>query len=238
MNDWLPTKDRFVLYLDILGFKELLFRSDHNTVLQYMEFMRERFDEIEKHDETAIKALFFSDSIILISKNDSLESAEIILLAAAWLSSSSIIKGIPIKGALGYGTQTADFERSILFGRPLIDAYLLQDELLLCGVILHNSAEKKLTGLKLLNNVNNIDNPFANICWYKTPMKAGKINHYILYWPEWQEQWSTVNKAFSLLYGKIAGNARIYIDNTVEFKDYFIQLVKNNKASKAKQKKV
>jgi hypothetical protein len=40
---------------------------------------------------------------------------------------------------------TLDDENSIFFGQPLIDAYLLQEELYFYGVVMHHTAELKLT---------------------------------------------------------------------------------------------
>lgn len=53
------------------------------------------------------------------------------------------ISKIPFRGSIAYGEMTVDLENSIFFGQPLIDAYLLGEQLQSYGIACHASAEKK-----------------------------------------------------------------------------------------------
>jgi len=214
MGAWKNTSNRFVVFFDIAGFKDMVFSNDHKNVLDTMRYLSDRLGEIGNKEETSpqIKQVLFSDSIMLISEDDSINSAHEISLAANWLTSASLFKGIAIKGVMACGKQTADFKRSIHFGKPLIDACLLGKELMLYSVALHHTAEEKLSEYKLLNTRDS----FIDVLQYKTPMKSGNINHYVLDWTKINERISAVD-AMNKLYNCFSGEARNCIDNTLEF---------------------
>ena len=94
--------------------------------------------------DSVIRTVFFSDSILLISSDDSADSATQLIYHVANMLRNALIAGIPLKGAIAHGEQTADFDKSLHFGQPLIDAHKLQDELYLYGVVLHHSAEQHI----------------------------------------------------------------------------------------------
>jgi hypothetical protein len=217
MGTWITTKNRFVVHFDIMGFKDMVFRNDHKNVLEMMKYLSDRLGEIGKTEGTSpqIKQVLFSDSIVIMSEDDSINSAQEISLAANWLISASLFKGIAVKGVMACGKQTADFRRSIHFGKPLIDAYLLEKELMLYSVVLHHTAEEKMLEYKLLNSRDS----FLDMVKYKAPMKGGNITHYVLDWTKINERIDAAD-ALNKLYNSVSGLARNYIDNTIEFVHY------------------
>jgi hypothetical protein len=228
---WNPTCKRFVAFIDIMGFREMVLRRSHKEVRTLLESFQPTIGEIEEHakkvlsasrqkarktnrEKTVVRVVSFSDSIILVSSDDSEDSAFDIFFEVEWILREAIIKGIPMKGVISYGEQTANFEKSLHFGRPLIDAFELQNELLLYGVILHHTMEKHLIGSDNLEVFKNFD-----IFKYSVPMKSGKIIHYILDWtwkPEHENDMDLID-VVSQLYQNVSGNARLYVDNTLEF---------------------
>ncbi|MDD5093253.1 MAG: hypothetical protein PHV74_02595 [Dehalococcoidia bacterium] len=235
MQTWKPTTKRFVAYFDIMGFKEMVYRNGHNTVLDKMIKLRERVDLIENEArrllnrqedsgprkkarrsmDVPILPVFFSDSILFVSQNDSKACARKILLSASWLLAASLIQGIPMKGSLAYGMQTADFEKSLHFGKPLTDAYLLEQEVGLYGAVLHNSMET------YLKQNNMIDRPIRNhniVVRYNIPLKKGNATHYCVNWLgmfDFLKQ--DPEPVVSALYDTVSGSIRSYVDNTVTF---------------------
>ena len=124
--NWEITNNRFVTFIDIMGFKDLVFRNNHESVLEKMRTLMLAIDPIKnvairklkgegKEDWTKsiIRPIIFSDSIMLISNDDSPESAHDILFSTQWLISGALNVGIPIKGAIAHGQQTADFEKRL-----------------------------------------------------------------------------------------------------------------------------
>lgn len=225
---WDPTCGRFVAFLDIMGFKDRVFRNSHKKVLAEMELFHSDVIKVIEEDaklvskkpkgvwflfgDTRIQPVLFSDSILLISSDGSGESAANMLFTVKELLRRSLEKEIPIKGAIAYGKQTADFDKSLYFGRPLIDAYELQNELQIYGVALHHTTEKRLAIVKTL--IKHEEN--GDICKYQAPLKNGTVNHYMLDWLGDRAK-NTVETLLSKLYLTVSGSPRIYVDNTLCF---------------------
>jgi len=243
------TCDRFVAYFDVMGFKNRIFRDNHDDVLAMMQKLQvsisgikeigeasleykktgksDRFGKIAKDSispeilkmfasSLRILPVFFSDSILLVSEDDSDENIFGIIILSSFLFASSLIDQIPMKGAIAYGRQTADFDNSLYFGRPLVDAYVLQEEMCLYGAALHDTMESYLKTKKGV-----IDTLIKSnlLHWYKTPLKQCKVNHYCL---NWKPILVSLNEGkpeevVSRLYDTVSGSTRCYVDNTLDF---------------------
>lgn len=211
---WLDTSSRFVGFFDIMGFKELMLRVPHESVQMKLMGIHEISQTIHDHDdskELLLKCVKFSDSIVLISNDDSEESAVKIIQASAWLIAGALAKRVPLKGAIAFGLFTADFINSLYFGQPLIDAFLLQNELKLYGAILHHTAEKRLSELNVVQR--------SSLCVpYETPMSIGTVRHVNIDWldPADFNKVDLISLEESL-YHSVSGNPRKYVDNTFAF---------------------
>jgi hypothetical protein len=230
---WLKTCNRFVAFMDIMGFKEMVAREPHQEVLERMKWFRENvIDAIEQEAQrrlvsggrstekslklfggSIVRPVMFSDSILLVSNDDSIESADYLLFCVRRLLRESLKKGIPIKGAIAHGKQTADFEKSLHLGQPLIDAYELQNEMLLYGVILHHSFDRYIDDLDMVDQFEQ----YSNIYKYLTPLKNGTVNHHIVGWLTAQHNNDISLADISRLYNSVSGSSRRYVDNTIDF---------------------
>jgi hypothetical protein len=227
-----------------MGFRDRVFRNSHESVLDTMRsFQRSTIQTMEKDaqarmssrglpkigwtlfGDTIIRPILFSDSVLLVSSDDTIESADHIIFSTKWLIRNCFHQGIPIKGAIAFGEQTADFENSLYFGKPLIDSYDLQNELLMYGVILHHSAERHLYDNKFLSDVENRSEIFR----YKTPMIGGVITHFAVDWFRNVNEEETPEVLLSKLYRTVSGLPRKYVDNTLEF---VLSVSKNENANK------
>lgn len=167
----------------------------------------------------------FSDSIILFSCDDSEESATDIILESAQILSDAITNEIPMKGAIAFGEMTVDTEKSLYFGKPLIDAYELHKELQIYGVVLHHTTQKRFEDINMKEI---LDSLFAGK--YAVPMKSGRIIHHFLDWMLFSE--SPVD-AVNKLYNNVSGTPRLYVDNTIEYINWFEeQTIKRQKQEK------
>jgi len=223
MKEWQATAERYVAFLDIMGFKDRMYRESHNDVLKFMEALSGRIKSIEKlatkrltGQRGVVRPIFFSDSILLVSNDDSTESRVSIIAACIWLTRACLSMGVPIKGAISLGMQTSNFDKSLHFGKALIDAYLLQNEVFFYGIVFHHSAE-----LKLPKAIEQTGGSYWVL--YDTPFKkVGKIKHYVVDWSTVSELEKKVDKPNYLdivnkLYLTVSGEPRKYVDNTVEF---------------------
>jgi len=214
--NWEKTIERFILFIDILGFKDLVNRVSHEAIFNKMQSLVDTINEVSKKYKgnislkTEIKPVIFSDSIILITKEGNIEDIIELINSAIYVFQKSIADVLPIKGALSYGVFTSDFEQSLHFGQPLIDAFQLQEELQLYAIVLDNFVEEFL-------KKNNFDS--KDIIKYYTPTKNGKINYFLinpLAGLEDRTQKDDFTKSIEEFYCKVSGKPRIYIDNTLK----------------------
>lgn len=162
---------------------------------------------------------------MIVSNDDSFASADAILISISQIVEKSFSIGLLCKGVVAHGKFTADFEKSIFFGKPLINAYLLQEDMKLSSIILHHSCESKLSKL-IQNDINLMGN--GRCFEYLTPMKYGLINHEHLNWLEYyifisykeddkEKILNTYINMFKKMYLEVSGYSRIYIDNTLKY---------------------
>jgi len=230
-KDWTITNDRFVVFLDIMGFKDFVARRSHEDVYNMMmnlfdskSYVARKFKNVTEPTfmDKELYTASFSDSIVLFSKDNSAESLDVITSSAAYIMHDALLKDIPIKGAMAYGKISVDKENQIYFGQALIDAYLLQDDVNYYGIVAHNSIDAFLFGL-------DPDMPVVQLFLEtKTPMKSGKIIHKNVDWfhflgdfknSQIAEKRERLNYYMTSLKRLVSGAARRYIDNTLEVFD-------------------
>lgn len=164
----------------------------------------------------------FSDSIIVFSKDDSIQSLEVLLYSLRFIFMNSIWKKIAIKGGIAHGLMTVNKSLNLFVGQPIIDAYLIEEEVNYLGATCHNSIDLYLN--------NNLPTNLINILLfeYKTPLKSGQIVHKNLDWFGYlgNIELDNVNNTgafiqsiiddFEKLYETVSGSPRRYVDNTIE----------------------
>lgn len=226
MSEFEPTCDRFIAYFDLMGFKDFVYRNSHDEVKKTVDFVCNIVKTIDSiglkilngktskapnsFSEVAVRAVVFSDSVIFISNSNTIHDAREIIFVSGYFLCKLFDKSIPVKGALAYGTFTADFEKSSFFGRPLIDAFLLAEETYFYGAVLHHTFE---TYWKKIDKSNS-----TNIGTTKSvPMKGGYITHshidiavYKTLFPDAVSLEVVIEK----FYESVSGSTRLYVDNT------------------------
>jgi len=174
MEEFIPiTCDRFVGLLDVMGFKDRIYKSFHDNVKDVLYSLHEnlydiinvpgKFNNAPSVLFPRIKVVMFSDTILLISMGSTLDDFIQISYLTGWVLKHCLLTHIPIKGAMSFGTFTADFEKSVYVGRPLVDDHLLQEELKYYGVIADCTVEDQMK-----NDMGLFQKYFIK---YKTPFK-------------------------------------------------------------------
>jgi len=235
-DDWNITNKRFVCFFDILGFKDRVMRESHSDIYRDLADIQVNEDVLsEVLDKEAIHNLFgdfgihvvkFSDSIVLFSKNDTIENFIIFLISARFLFCSFLKKNFLIKGGMAYGNISLDREKQLYFGQPIIDAYLLEEEVNYIGVVAHNSIEEFKQSITVENKFYSV--LLKLIFEGKSPLKSGLITHFNLDWfLKFIDKESKKGKQEDIkkeiivclknYYLGVSGSPRRYIDNTIEF---------------------
>ncbi len=213
--DWIEDGEKFICFLDIMGFKNMVYTEKHSVVKSIMMQLAKtrqyildqtlslkRGNFLSEYKGRDIKVVFFSDSIMFFTNENKRIDFQLLCYAVKKLMTDAFIAGIPIKGAISYGFMTADFENSLFFGRPLVDAYNIQDSLHYYGVVLDHNAE---FFLKLNPAELDDQNLFRTL---ETPFKGGKVKHVNLY--------SDIEEGdLEKFYNTVSGLTRQYVDNTI-----------------------
>lgn len=229
-KNWITTAKRFVVFLDIMGFKDFIYRNPHEVVYEKLQLLSQKKEALDKasknigrpYRNSAIYSTSFSDSIIMFSKDDSIECFEIISAAAAFLMQEALTHNIPIKGGIAYGQVTVNKSQQIFFGQPVIDAYEMQEDVCYYGIIAHHTINDYLTSHQSEISLWTLNVLYKEI---PTPLKSGKISHHNINWFEFLNGLSGKNKPKGLLLAeyiktiqnlknKTSGAPRRYIDNT------------------------
>lgn len=220
---WEITTNRFVCYIEIMGFKDRVARTTHDEIYQLMlkiDNARKMNSSIEWNNggfKGLVKTTTFSDSLLIYSQSDNYESLCSLVCTVAAICQDLLMEGIPFRGSIAYGRMTLDNERAIVFGQPLIDAYLLQEEMCFYGIIIHGTAQEKIELLGITPFVEN----------YNCPLKGGNSSHLTVY-PiflgdnKYKEENNKIIIALNKMRYQTSGHIRRYIDMTEEYLNFIL----------------
>jgi len=236
---WNPVCKRFVAFLDIMGFKDFVARNSHEKIAVEMLKVDNHIKEISKSNglisSDSIIVTTFSDSIIIFSKDESIPSYIDFCSVVGKLFCKIIGDSLPVKGGIAYGDITVNQSRQIYFGQPIIDAYLLEEEVNYYGIAVHNSVEEYRR--KFSTDEIPLVTILDKLVEFKTPLKSGNIEHYNLCWFDYalnevykDGREKKIAVAKRILNGivnrykiSVSGNPRRYIDNTKDVIDLYIK---------------
>lgn len=214
-NSWENDAERLILYADIMGFKDRVLSTNHEELKQDLLLFMNCFNKKIKPLLTGdyLRYVQFSDSIIIVANGSDSKMFNIITKAAVCLMHVAMSHCFPIKGVLSKGVFTYDDANDLYFGQPLVDAYVLHDELYYYGIVAHHSDES------VIKKYNYLNLPYSKGL---IPLKRGRTAHYHLSWHLIRENLSTgdiskkVESWLSQIEEHVSGAPRIYIDNTRE----------------------
>jgi hypothetical protein len=198
------TQERFVTFLDIMGFKDRVARNSHQQILEDLQQLSNYVsEEIKESDQFTFT--MFSDSLIIFSNDVSQETFISIIKLSNSVVKKSISLGLPIKGAIAKGECTTRFgEKMLFFGQPIIDAFVLEEDVEMYNIVLHNTVETYATALS--------QKEILFDCEVK--LKGGKSHHYVLAWFAKNIQEGKDN--LREIRNSVSGAPRRYIDNTLK----------------------
>lgn len=233
-TNWKITENRFVAFLDILGFKDLISKNSHSEIYDQLNKISKtkKFLESAAHEEkkptiyidAEIYIVSFSDSIVVFSKNDSIENFFYFLNAVRWLFARTIVAGIPLKGGIALGEVSLNKTEQIYFGQAIIDAYFMEEDVNHIGVVANYSIDNYLK-----TNEKKIDQAKLNEYLFeeKTPLKCGNLRHFNLNWYKKtslikdalteEEKYNRILELINNFKLTSSGSPRKYVDNSLDF---------------------
>lgn len=206
----LNTVERFVVFLDIMGFKDRVARNAHSEVLRQLEtFQKVISTYVAEVKSSSIHVALFSDSILLFSEDGNKKSLKAIASVTSKIMLAALQQEVPIplKGAIAKGKVTCDTVKQLYFGQALIDAYMLEENVKYYGVLVHHSAEKDARRLE--------GKGFRNAQAF---LRSGSIFHFELDWygaENGRGFGKTLEQCLQDLRSSVSDEPRKYIDNTL-----------------------
>ena len=210
--------EKFVLYLDIMGLKERVSIVKVDELKEKLLLFKTKIIKLKpllvgsKTKKTLINMAQFSDSIVLVTRDCTEDDLNRISKAAAILMQTALQTGFALRGAIAKGNMVFDLENQLFFGKALVDAYLLEEELCYYGVAFHESMEDSILNTKK-------DLPIEDIA---IPLKKGKSKHYHVAWYKVKDNLQKGDiSSIALDWLKdirktVSGNPRVYLDNTID----------------------
>ena len=217
-NEWVTDRERLIIYADIMGFKNAVMANEHQVLKGRLLKFKQNFDSKIKPlcEGDYLRFVQFSDSIIIVVNGVDSKMIDIITRASILLMHEALSCGFPVKGVIAKGEFTYDERNDLYFGRPLVDAAVLHDELYYYGIVVHHTAEKVIK-----------ENVGYNIPYCISPVaiKKGKTTHYHLVWNMAERDFSYADitklskEWLTNIQESVSGTPRIYIDNTIAIID-------------------
>lgn len=221
---WKNNNKRFVAFFDILGFKDMVLKQGHADVLKKLEKLKSTTEQLEGNiwskeitnllkisfSEDQTRSITFSDSLIIFSKDDTIEDCMKMMFQSYFVIQNALYNSIPIKGAISFGEVYVDFEKSLFFGQPIIDAFLLHEDLHMLDIVLDHNAENQANQFKENDAIQ------QTLKLRKVKMKFGVASHTIVNLTS-KEEISERIDLLEKLYKVTSGRPRLYIDNTIDY---------------------
>lgn len=204
------TKERYVAFIDILGFKKIVenFCGEIHTLGNLLKgnFQAALFSAMtgqpvtveisengrdSKLDEssTRVKHYIFSDSIIIYTEESSVEELEEIIRVLNFFVAKSLLEGFPIRGALVKGEVYTN--ESIIIGTPIVKAVKLEGKQEWSGIIIDETCFDSKASQSMKEDL--LDKKL--ICFEEVLLKKERIDknnsieyerkkHLVINWPE------------------------------------------------------
>lgn len=212
---WDEDAERLVLYADFMGFTSRVLSHSHEDIKNELKEFRSKWASkmapLKSGDH--LRFVQFSDSILIVANGTDFKMFNLLSKAAVCLVHTSMSMKIPIKGVISQGIFSYDKDNELYFGKPLIDAYLLHEELKYYGIAVHHTAE--ITVKKFQD----LDNPYCNSPIY---LEKGMASHYHLCWNlinvhlHSEDITDQCEKWIEKIAENVSGTPRMYIDKTLE----------------------
>jgi hypothetical protein len=137
---------RWVAYFDLLGTRELIRRGRYQTVFHAYQKAIEQLQR-RNAEQPQVQYAWFSDTFILMTRNDSGQALTEIESVARWFAYFLITAQIPLRGAISFGSMYCDFSNRIFIGEALVEAYEYGEGQDWVGFVLSPSAAAEMQRL-------------------------------------------------------------------------------------------
>ncbi|MEM7087148.1 MAG: hypothetical protein AAF489_13255 [Bacteroidota bacterium] len=126
-------QNRIIAFVDVLGFKNLVFSNSNKKLNQYFNVIINDFKVDAK--KYSLKYLLISDAIVVSVKNTE-ESFKAIVSILSKLQTKLLLHGILIRGGISFGDLYINRTQNIVVGAGMINAYQLESKAIYPRIII------------------------------------------------------------------------------------------------------
>jgi hypothetical protein len=232
---WDTTAERYVGFYDIMGFRAFVARygGDHSVLHKIMQDLYDiavHAEEMHPHPGrklhpavgcrgSQVRIIQFSDSIMALTRDASATSSLLIQLVSQMFFLHALRLGTALRGAIARGTITADFERSIFFGQPIVDAYLLEENQAWYGIAEHSSTQPEENAAAANAGTPPLEKAHIPLTvLHKVPLKSsGASEMAVINWPVFCEDYERLDELILHLRNEHSEKLGEYYHSTREF---------------------
>lgn len=250
----------YVAFLDILGFKQLVESNEHNDLVRkyknllipqaamavtngeykVVESSSTQMIAVPDYTKAKIKAMVISDSVLMYTEDDSMQSFMDICVSVGRLVMMGFFVGLPMRGSIAIGPlstfnqQEAEgiFEVYGLLGMSLVKAYSNESRYEWAGCVLDDECVERYEQLYSKAKTEGVASYSINdilkhgfLIRYRPPSKDEQNSEqYVINWPKFNRSLiseNTIQRSF-MQHGKNIQNesAKRKLKNTLEFLIY------------------
>lgn len=170
-------KNRLIAFIDVLGFKNLVFATQLEAIETYYKFLLSNF--AEGAEKRRLEYLLISDSIVVFC-DDSTEDLFTLIKFIGLLQSGLLTRGIIVRGAISHGNLFVDKDNSIIVGPGLVNAYALEATAKYPRVIIDRKIIEKYYGSTISAIENSYSGSRPNLSI--KPHNGGILDHLYLHY--------------------------------------------------------
>ena len=242
---------KFVAFLDILGFKQLVQNNKHayliDTFKKFLFMNQYGLANGQVNQNTAdqeelfntgisnVHLISISDSIILFTNDNSIDNFINIVNTTSTLLNIGIKEGLPLRGGISCGNflavsrkftnQKFVFSKQLMLGKALVEAYELESQQEWSGCIIQQSCIEQFSNIAEKAKLNFIIE-HHKIIKYDVPLKKEKAKYYVVNWIK--NNHSIDNKNISSAFSKHNKNinsssVECKIKHTIDFFEYIMK---------------
>ncbi len=221
-------QNKYVAFLDVMGFSNLVYSSRVDILESYFDRIIEVLEEL-KIEKANIQSFQISDSIILICP-DSPKDFKNLILAIRRIQNSLLYKKILLRGAISYGKVYYNSIKNIIVGVGYIRAYKLEQEakfprVIIDPIIVKHIANDRQSFIDTINAKDdiNIDSRYIyERGKYSTILDDAIFIDYATRVLKSNKIYANFHKLYDTIVENFYGDQSLYI-KYVWLKDYFLE---------------
>jgi hypothetical protein len=138
-------KKCFLSYFDLLGISRLIENNNIENIFSVYSLAIEKASLSTPNIRDKVKKIWFSDTFIFYTPNDTFDSFSAIELFSRYFINTCINYLIPLRGAISFGSMYIDIENDLIVGKPLLESHRYCEHQNCIGLVITPSVKNEVS---------------------------------------------------------------------------------------------